>query len=177
MENVKTRGMTKDLTFTCVLIAIGIILPSIFHMFHLGGPIFLPMHIPVIMCGFLVGRKYGLMCGIIVPLLSSVLTGMPPLFPIAITMSLELGTYGYVSGLLSNKVNPYIALIGAQIIGRIVGAMSNFIILGLAAKPFVLSTYLTGVFVTALPGILLQLLLIPAGMMLLKKAGVGKLHG
>lgn len=174
MEAVKTRTIAKDLTFTSILIAIGVLLPSVFHAFNLGGPVFLPMHIPVILCGFLVGRRYGLLCGMIVPLLSSVLTGMPPLFPVALTMSIELGAYGYVTGLLAKKTNVYVALMGAQLTGRVVGAITSFVLLGIVGKPFALSAYMTGAFVTALPGILLQLILIPVAIMLMRKAGIDK---
>lgn len=177
MEIAKIKQYTREMTLTSMFIALGLIVPMIFHTFHLGGPIFLPMHLPVIMCGFLVGRKQGLLCGLIVPLLSSLLTGMPPLFPTAFVMSIELGTYGFVTGWLGKKINVYGALILAQCIGRITGAVASFILLGLASKPFILSTYITSVFVTALPGILLQLLLIPMGIIFLQRVGVIRKDG
>lgn len=174
MKTIKTKGLAKDLTFTGALIAIGVLLPSVFHAFNLGGAVFLPMQIPVIICGFLVGRRYGLICGLVVPLLSSVTTGMPPLFPVALTMSIELGAYGYVAGLLVKKVNLYVALISAQIIGRMVGALGSFILLGIAGKPFALSAYMASTFITALPGIILQIILIPIGIMFIRRVGLGK---
>lgn len=174
MEQAQRKGLTRDLAITGVLIAMGLILPTIFHAFNMGGPVFLPMHIPVLLCGLLIGRKYGFWSGLITPLLSSILTGMPPLFPVAFTMSIELATYGYVSGLLKKKTNVYVALIGAQVVGRIVATLSNFVILGIVGKPFAFSTYLTGVFVTALPGILLQIILVPAAIIIIEKAGFNK---
>lgn len=176
MEKVQSKALAKDMTLTSMFMAIGILLPSIFHAFHLGGPVFLPMHIPVILCGFLVGRKYGLICGLTVPLLSSMLTGMPPLFPVAFTMAIELGTYGYLTGLLGRKINVYLALVSAQVMGRIIGGIGSFVLLGLAGRPFILSTYMTGVFVTALPGILLQLVLIPIGILMLRRRGAMEKH-
>ena len=176
MEQIQRKGLTRDLVVTGLLIAMGLILPTIFHAFNMGGTVFLPMHIPVLLCGLLIGRKYGFWSGLITPLLSSILTGMPPLFPVAFTMSIELATYGYVTGVLRKKTNIYVALIGAQIIGRIVATLSNFIILGMVGKPFVFSTYLTGVFVTALPGILLQIILVPAAIIIIEKAGFNKYY-
>lgn len=174
MNQVRTKGMTRDLTVTGILIAMGLILPTIFHTFNMGGQVFLPMHIPVLLCGLLVGSKYGLLSGLLTPLLSSVLTGMPPLFPMAFTMSIELAAYGFVGGFLKKKTNVYVALIGAQIIGRFIGALGSFIVFGLAGKPFAFSTYMTGVFVTALPGIILQIILVPAAIIIIEKAGFNK---
>lgn len=169
-ENIR-KVRAKDITVTGLLIAIGILLPTVFHAFNLGGAVFLPMHIPVLICGLLLGGKYGLITGLIVPFLSSALTGMPPMFPVAFTMCIELGTYGLVGGLLRKRANIYVSLVGAQIVGRIMGAIGNFIILGLAGKQFVFGAYITSVFVTALPGIILQIILVPAAIILIEKAG------
>lgn len=170
MEATKKITLAKELTLTSVFIAIGIVLPSVFHAFNLGGKVFLPMHIPVLMCGLLVGKRYGFLSGILIPLLSSILTGMPPIFPVAVIMSIELGTYGYVAGLLKDKMSIYFTLIVTQIIGRCMGALATFVILGFASKPFLLSTYMTSVFITALPGILIQLILIPIGIKMIQRA-------
>ena len=158
--------MTRDLTITGILMAMGLILPTIFHTFNMGGQVFLPMHIPVLLCGLLIGSKYGLLSGILIPLLSSVLTGMPPLFPIAFTMSIELAGYGCVSGFLKKKTNVYVALIGAQIVGRFIGALTG--------ESFAISTYMTGVFITAFPGIILQIILVPAAIIIIEKVGFNK---
>ncbi len=114
------------------------------------------------------------MSGILIPLLSSVLTGMPPLFPIAFTMSIELAGYGCVSGFLKKKTNVYVALIGAQIVGRFIGALGSFIVLGLTGESFAISTYMTGVFITAFPGIILQIILVPAAIIIIEKVGFNK---
>ena len=174
MDQAQGKGLTRNLALTGVLIAMGLILPTIFHAFNMGGPVFLPMHIPILLCGLLIGRKYGFWSGLITPFLSSILTGMPTLFPVAFTMGVELATYGYVSGFLKKKTNVYIALIGAQIVGRLVGALGSFIILGIVGKPFVFTAYMTSVFVTALPGILLQIILVPAAIIIIEKAGFNK---
>lgn len=163
----------KKIIISAFFLAIGLVLPSIFHMFGGAGKIFLPMHIPVILCGFICGWQYGLVCGIITPLLSSVLTGMPVLIPFGISMMFELGAYGMISGFLYNRFNKNIlvSLVIAMIGGRVVSCIAKIIILGVANKPFAFSMFLTGAFVTALPGIIIQLVLIPILMMSLKKTG------
>lgn len=163
----------KKIIISAFFLAIGLVLPSIFHMFGAAGKIFLPMHIPVILCGFICGWQYGLVCGIVTPLLSSVLTSMPVLIPFGVSMMFELGTYGMICGFLYQRFNKniIISLVIAMIGGRIVSCLANMIILGIASKPFAFNMFLTGAFVTALPGIIIQLVLIPILMMSLEKTG------
>ena len=94
---------TNEVILSGLLLATGIILPMIFHMFSLTGPIALPMHIPVLMGGFLLPPQLALLLGITTPFVSSVMTGMPVFFPMAIIMSVELGTYGLTASLASKK--------------------------------------------------------------------------
>ena len=117
------------------------------------------MHIPVLLCGFLLGAPYGLLVGFITPLLRSMLFGMPP-FISALTMAFELATYGFISG-ITYKVTKHCfgSLCVAMLCGRIVWGIVSLIILGFEAFPF--SVFLAGVFLQAIPGIVLQLILIP----------------
>ncbi len=168
----KTNGRTE--TFKMVLAALfaalGVLLPTIFHAFNMMGPIFLPMHIPVLLCGLICGWKYGLLVGIIAPLISSVATGMPPLYPTGIAMILELATYGTVTGLVSKKQNHFVALVSAMLCGRVVSGLANLVLLGVGK--YGIKAFLTGSFVTAFPGIILQLVLIPAVMVMLQRTHV-----
>lgn len=160
---------TKTLLKTAMFIAIGVLLPSVFHTFQLAGSTFLPMHIPVILCGFLLGKKAGLLCGLIVPLLSSLTTGMPAMYPVALAMAVELAAYGFLCGVGKAKRNVLAALLVAQVGGRVIGALASFLLLSITATPFALGAYLSAAFVSAAPGILLQWLLIPAAVALLQK--------
>jgi len=99
------NNRVRNLVFGALCTAVGVFLPSIFHMFGWSGAVFLPMHIPVLICGFLCGFPYGGLCRILVPFLSSIITGMPPLFPVDTAMMLELCTYGILTGLLYEKMN------------------------------------------------------------------------
>lgn len=155
---------TKKLVFSALCIAIGVVLPQAFHMIPNAGSIFLPMHIPVLFCGLLCGALYGGLCGGITCLLSHLIFGMPPamVFP---GMICELIVYGVVAGLLSMLLKNknvgiiYVELIVAMFAGRIVAGILNALIF--RAGAYSMQMWLAGSFVTALPGIAIQLVLIP----------------
>lgn len=163
------KSSTLKLVLAGLFTAIGLALPVAFHAMSLSGSIFLPMHIPVLLCGLVCGWKYGLVTGIAIPLLSSVLTGMPPVYPVAIAMAFELATYGAVIGLLSRKMNTILALIIAMLSGRAVLGIANVALLGLSGKSYAWSAFIAGAFVTALPGIIMQLILVPVIFAILQK--------
>ena len=117
---------TKRLILAGLCVALGIVLPVAFHSVANAGSIFLPMHIPVLLCGLICGWPYGLACGVLAPLLSSLITGMPPMAFLP-SMLCELAVYGFVSGLLMRYVKTgklladlYISLVGAMLLGRLV---------------------------------------------------------
>ncbi|QUG42582.1 ECF transporter S component [Psychrobacillus sp. INOP01] len=167
------NNTTKKLIYTAVCIAIGIILPQAFHLLPISnvGSVLLPMHIPVLICGFICGYKYGAICGIVLPFLSSILTGMPPLFPIGVSMMAELATYGLLTGILyevtKGKVLPSLLL--AMLGGRIIMGISSTFFMGLANMPFGFEAFIAGAFVTALPGLIIQIMIIPSIVFALKK--------
>lgn len=131
------QSHTKNLVLTAFCIALCIVLPMAFHAIGAGAT-FLPMHIPVLLCGLLCGWPFGAACGLIGPLLSSLLTGMPPAFPTLPAMMLELCAYGVLTGLFYRKLrgNLYLSLIGAMLGGRAVSGIANAVLLGIAGKPY-----------------------------------------
>lgn len=152
----------RQLCAAAMLLALGLLLPQVFHM--VGGrpvsSIFSPMHLPVLICGMLLGPWYGGAVGALTPVLSALTTGMPPA-AILPFMFCELTAYGAVSGALSRRLPLYPALIGAQVAGRVVYALALFAggtLFGMqcAGPASVLASVVTG-----LPGIVLQLLLAP----------------
>ncbi len=175
MSNKSIRtGKTLSIILTALCIALGIVLPMTLHAIPNSGSILLPMHIPVLMCGIICGWPYGLACGILTPLLSALITGMPPM-AILPSMICELAAYGLVSGLIYYFVNTkksvidiYLSLIGAMIIGRIIYGVINALIF--RAGSYTMQIWLTASFVTALPGIIIQIILIPAVILVLQKA-------
>jgi hypothetical protein len=119
--------MRKNATYRLVLagflVGLGLLLPFVTaHAFGMPGTIFLPMHIPVLLIGLFCGPMYGAIGGILIPVLSSLLTGMPPFFPMLPIMTGELFTYGLVSGLLFHKAKMPIfpALLISMVSGRLV---------------------------------------------------------
>lgn len=168
---------TKKLVVSAFFMALGMILPFLTGQIQQIGNMLLPMHIPVLLCGFLCGWQYGLAVGFVTPLLRSVLFGMPPLMPTAAAMAVELAVYGLVTGLLYKKLPKktlyiYVSLIGAMIAGRIAWGIAAIPLYGLAGKGFSAQIFLSGALFQAIPGIILQVVLIPVIMMSLTRAGV-----
>lgn len=165
---------TKQVVISALCIALGVVLPMAFHFIPNAGSVMLPMHIPVLLCGLSCGPIYGLVVGILTPILSSILTGMPPA-AILPSMVFELATYGLVAGVLirfiksSNEwVNIYGSLLGAMLLGRVVYGLMNALVF--RAGAYSLQVWLTASFVTALPGIILQIIVIPVVVFALKKS-------
>lgn len=155
------RNQVFQLVFAALCVSMGLVLPSFFHLIGGAGPAFLPMHIPALLCGFVCSWRYGLLCGMVMPIISSVITGMPVLFPTAIAMCFELATYGVVASLSYKKLGVYPALALAMVSGRCVAGVANFFLLGLKGAPYGLEAFISASFVVAIPGIILQLLLLP----------------
>jgi len=165
---------TRKMIATALFIAIGIALPLAFHAIPNAGRMFLPMHIPILLCGLICGFPWGLACGLAAPLLSSLLTQMPPAAMLP-AMLCELAVYGLVSALLVRHVpvknayaRLYIALVGAMLCGRLVLGAVNALIFSVGS--YSMQVWLTGSFVTALPGIAVQAILIPVIVLGLRKA-------
>lgn len=165
----------KRTVYAALCAAIAVTLPIAFHSVPNAGSIFLPMHIPVLLCGLICGWPYGLACGALAPLLSSLLTGMPPM-AYAPSMICELAVYGLVSGLLySSRIRTgkaiadlYISLVGAMISGRIIAGVLNALLFKVGK--YSMSIWLSSAFATALPGIVIQVVIIPILVITLEKA-------
>lgn len=167
---------TKKLVFASVCIAMCLVLPMAFHTVQNAGAIFLPMHIPVLLCGLICGWQYGLICGLTGPLISSLITSMPAM-AILPSMMVELAVYGLVCGVMmkfvktkSTYADLYISLVTALILGRIVSGAAKALIFNVGK--YSLKMWITGSFVTALPGLIIQLVLIPTVVYALMRAKV-----
>jgi len=153
-----------------LFLAMAIVLPFLTGQIPTIGRALLPMHIPVIICGFICGWQYGLLVGFIAPILRGIMFGMPPLMPVGISMAFELGVYGLVAGyvftILKRKqgyssLSVYMSLILSMIAGRIMWGAVRFVLSQFFGIPFSLKMFIGGAFVSAIPGIALQLVLIP----------------
>jgi LytS/YehU family sensor histidine kinase len=152
----------RHLTYGALFLALAIVLPVAFHQFGLGGRIFLPMHIPVLMAGLLTGPICGLIVGLLAPAGSFLLTGMPPAYAVPL-MSIELPLYGLAAGLAYQRLrlNIYVALLAAMIVGRL-GFALGLLLMGLFLEmPYGIREYFSAAVVTGLPGILVQVIFIP----------------
>ena len=167
---------TKQLVLTALFVALGVVLPQAFHAIPNAGSIFLPMHIPVLIAGFATGPVYGLICGILTPVLSHLIFSMPPA-PVLPGMLCELAMYGLMTGLLNkfvkienNLVKNYIVLIGAMLCGRITYGILNALIF--KAGSYSMQAWISAALITAIPGIIIQLVLIPILVDRLQKANL-----
>ena len=173
-EKEKINNKVTKMAFGGLLVALGILLPQAFHIFGTnGGGIFLPIHIPVLMAGILLGPYYGGLIGVLVPVLSSILTGMPPV-PKVYFMIVELAAYGIVTGVMIRKTNVYVSLLTAMVAGRLIYGIS--LVFGVKilhfTAPFANQAAFLGGIVSGIPGIVIQILVIPALYMALKKGGI-----
>jgi riboflavin transporter FmnP len=163
---------TRNLTLSGLFLALGIILPFLTANLPQMGSAFLPMHLPVLLCGFICGWPWGLAVGFVSPLLRSVLAGMPPLWPTAVAMAFEMAAYGALTGFLFRKLPKtwpflYVSLIGAMLGGRIVWGL---VMAAIAGANFGFQVFLAGAFVNAIPGIVIQIALVPILILALQRA-------
>ena len=165
-----------------MFLAIGMVLPFLTGQIPQVGNMMLPMHIPVLLCGLICGWQYGAVLGFVLPLLQYLIFGMPVLFPTGTAMAFELMTYGLVIGLVYSLsrwkciISLYRALIAAMIAGRIVWAAAQMILLGVSGGAFTMKIFLAGAFFNAVPGIIIQLILIPTVMIALGRTGLVHFH-
>lgn len=168
----------KKLAVTAMLFAVGMVLPFFIGQIPAIGKLLLPMHIPVLLCGFIVGWQYGALIGFLLPIVRGLVFGMPPLYPNAVAMAFEMAAYGFVSGYLYSHARwqctkmLYISLVTAMLAGRIVWAFAEVILLGIGGNTFTWEMFAAGAFLNAIPGIIVQLVLIPLIMVALRRAKV-----
>ena len=163
---MKQHERLLKLTLCAFFLALCYTLPFLTGQIQQLGSMLTPMHFPVLLCGFLCGWTYGLAVGLIAPLFRALTLGMPPLFPNALAMSLELAAYGAVAGiayalLRRKKAFIYPSLIISMLVGRGVYGLAMLLFMGLSAKGYTWQAFLYATFAGSIPGILLQLLLIP----------------
>lgn len=168
----------KNLALSAMFITLGLVLPFLTGQIPQIGKMMLPMHIPVLLCGLICGWKYGAIVGITTPLLRSVVFVVPVLYPTAIVMAVELMTYGLVIGFLYGRsrwkciIALYRCLIIAMISGRLAKAVTEIMLLGIGGDGFTYQAFIAGAFLNAIPGIIIQLILIPTVMVALNRTGL-----
>lgn len=176
---MKKQNPVFNLSLAAMFLAMAFVLPFFTGQIPQIGKMLCPMHFPVILCGYVCGGPWGLVVGFAAPLLRSVIFGMPTLFPKAFAMAFELACYGFMSGLLyrvlpKNKLNLYVSLVLSMITGRLVWGAVQFCCIGLDPTRFGFSAFWAGAVADAVPGIIIQLVLIPLIIALLEKAKLMK---
>lgn len=164
---------SKKIVYTALCAALCVVLPMAFHSIQNAGQIFLPMHIPVLLCGLMCGWPFGFLCGVLGPLLSSLLTGMPPAAMLP-SMMVECAAYGCVTGLGMQFIHTkkpladlYASMVIAMAAGRILAGLAKSLIFSPGTAPF---AWVTTSLVAGIPGIVIQLILIPLVVTALTKA-------
>lgn len=175
-EKNNSKSPIVKLVYSAVCLALCLVLPFLTGQIPQVGSALCPMHFPVLIAGFICGPWWAMVVGLIAPLLRHVIFGMPPLLT-AIAMAAELAAYGWVSGCLYSvlpKKTPYIyvSLIIAMISGRVLWGAVRVLLTGVSGEPFTWSLFIGGAITGAIPGIILQLVLIPAVIMALKRANL-----
>lgn len=165
-KHIMQKKSVARLVIAAMCLALCLVLPFLTGQIREIGSMLCPMHLPVLLCGFLCGWPWGLAVGAVAPLLRSALFGMPPLFPIAVSMAAELAVYGLVTGLLSARLPKklgwtYVSLIAAMLLGRVAWGLVRLLLAGLSGGAFTWAMFLSGALTTAIPGIIVQLILVP----------------
>ena len=176
-ERKQTSLQIRKLVYAAVFLALALVLPFLTGQIPEIGSALCPMHIPALLCGFMCGWPWGLAVGFIAPLLRSVVFGMPILFPAAVAMAFELAVYGGMAGFLYQKLPrrkgiAYAVLLISMIAGRIVWGAVRVILAGLSGSTFTWALFLAGAVTNAIPGMILQLILIPLMVVAMERAGL-----
>jgi len=178
---MKKHSLIKKMILAALFLALSYVMPFLTGQIPEIGSMLCPLHIPVLLCGFICGWPWGLAVGFSAPLLRSLTLTMPPLFPKAVCMAFELAFYGFMTGLLHKKLPKkkpfiYVSLLGAMIAGRIAWGIAMFVCMKINLAPFTLSDFVDGAVITALPGIAIQIIFIPLLVMLLDNPKLLKLR-
>lgn len=173
---MKKHNQLLKMILSALFLALAYVLPFLTGQIPQIGSMLCPMHIPVLLCGFICGWPWGLVVGFISPLFRSLTTlGMPPLFPTALCMAFELAAYGAISGLMHRflprkKPYIYVSLLTAMLVGRLIWGAAMLICMGITGGSFAFTAFLSGAVLNAVPGIIIQIILIPIVVMVTEKA-------
>lgn len=169
---MKNHNKILKIIFAALFLALAFVIPFLTGQVPEIGSMLCPLHIPVLLCGFICGWPWGLAVGFIAPLFRSLVLGMPPLFPTAVCMAFELAAYGAVSGFMHKllpRKKPYIycSLLTAMVIGRFIWGIAMLVCMGVIGGNFAFEAFLASAFINAIPGIVVQIVLIPILVMIL----------
>lgn len=171
---MRSKSSVFKMVLSAMFMALALVFPFLTGQIPQMGNALCPMHIPIILCGFFCGPWYALTIGFFAPILRFALFGMPPIIPTGIAMCFELAAYGLLTGLMYNrlpkkKAYVYVSLIVAMLGGRVVWGVARVILFGLGKSEFGWAAFMSGAFINAIPGIVVQIILIPILVIVLRK--------
>ena len=177
MQTNLKKTTIRRMVWAAVCLALCMVLPFLTGQIPQIGSAISPMHIPVLLAGFICGPWWAMAVGAVAPLLRFALFGMPPIFPTGVAMCFELAAYGLVSGALYARLpkktsNIYVSLIAAMLLGRVVWGIVRVVLSGVSGEHFTWAAFMAGAFLNAIPGIIIHILLIPIIVLALKKANL-----
>ena len=177
MQTNLKKTTIRRMVWAAVCLALCMVLPFLTGQIPQIGSAISPMHIPVLLAGFICGPWWAMAVGAVSPLLRFALFGMPPIFPTGVAMCFELAAYGLVSGALYARLpkktsNIYVSLVAAMLTGRVVWGIVRVVLSGVSGEPFTWAAFMAGAFLNAIPGIIIHILLIPIIVLALKKANL-----
>lgn len=164
---------TAQLTLSAMFIAMAVIIPMLLHGIPNAGTLLLPMHFPVLLAGFFVDPFFALLVGLLSPAVNTLITGMPPVFPVLPFMMAELATYGFVTSVLYRKLkmDRNIVLVLSMVSGRLMATLAVWVLTSMfGARLPAPWAFFSGAFTGSLAGIAIQLAAIPAIMAVVGKA-------
>lgn len=176
---MKKQNRLRKIVLAAFFLALAYVMPFLTGQIPEVGSMLCPLHIPVLICGFVCGGWWGMAIGFTAPLFRSLTLSMPPLFPTATAMAFELAAYGALAGVM-HKVLPrkkayiYLSLVISMIAGRLVWGVAMYVCMGLSGGGFTFAAFLAGAFTNAIPGIILQLVVIPPVVMVLDNPKIVK---
>lgn len=168
-EVTKVKNSTlKNTSFSAMFLALAMVMPFLTGQIQQIGSMLLPMHLPIILCSLVCGKKYGFLVGLIAPVMRSTIFHMPPMYPTAIAMSVKLAVLGFLLAFLFERAGKqsiktlYASLTVSILVSRLFWSVAMCFLLGTGENGFTLSMFFSMAFAKAFPGILLQLILVPA---------------
>lgn len=178
---MKNHNKLLKMILAALFLALAYVMPFLTGQIQEIGAMLCPMHLPVLLCGFICGPVWGVVVGFVAPIFRSLTLGMPPIFPKALCMAFELAAYGAIAGIMHKllpKKKPYIycSLITAMIVGRLIWGAAMFICVGISGGSFTFSAFIAGAVTNAIPGIIVQIVLVPLIVMLLENPKILKLE-
>lgn len=181
IKQAAAKKRIQNMVTAAMLLAVGMVLPFFTGQIPQIGNMMLPMHLPVLVCGLVCGWQYGGAIGFILPILRYACFGMPPM-PNGIAMAFELAAYGMIAGYLYNRskwqciISLYRSLLIAMVGGRLIWGAVRVLMFGIWGNAFSWKMFMAGAFLEAIPGIILQLVFIPALMVALNRTGLVHFH-